>query len=253
MTAQTPLIDRFDLLIGAGVGVAAWVFGIPLVICILAALAVVGVNATTGALRRERAAAPAPLPAPPVAGSPEARLLERGNAAAAAFGEIAASLPAEVLAERSTDVRRQARLALAMLTDLGRQSATVANLLERLGAGGFREERELIRRRLAKADSRQRIDLGQSLAALETRAEARRNLLDAQSRLRLRMETVTYGMEGLVARLAELAALADSGSLTVDADRIDQLTLELEGLRQGLIQTDHLGRMTAGFAMEEEI
>ena len=59
----------------------------------------------------------------------------------------------------------------------------------------------------------------------------------AQEQLVARMESAALGLEGLVARVAELRAMAtDAGVVDpTDAD-LASLTTEVEGLRQGLVE-----------------
>ena len=251
MSSRTPLLGGFDLLAAAATAVAAGVLGVPLLLCPLAAIGVLAVCATVAWVRRPAPIRPpAPVPIPPA--SAEGGLLERGRAAATAFAEISTGLPAGLLGSRADDMRRQAQLASESLAALARQTATVTRLLGQLSGPGLRDERDAIRRRLARAEGRERSDLSQSLAALETRSDAGRNLTATRTALLSRMAMVTYGLEGLVARLAELVALAEAGSLAAGDDRIDRLTLELEGLRHGMVEAENLGTIAAEFAAEEE-
>ena len=251
MTTRFRLLSGFDLLAAAATAVAAWVLGVPMLVCPLAAVAVLAVLSTVAWVRRPATVRP-PAPVSIDPSSSEGALLERGRAAAAAFADISLGLPTGLLGSRADDMRRQSLLASETLSGLAGRAVTVTRLLERLSGSSLRDERDAIRRRLARAEGRRRDELTQSLAALETRSDARRNLASTRTALLSRMETVTYGLEGLVARLAELVALAEAGALAAGDDRIDRLTLELEGLRHGMVEAEELGVLAADFAAGEE-
>jgi len=54
-----------------------------------------------------------------------------------------------------------------------------------------------------------------------------------------RMEESVLGLEGLVARLAEIVALSEASA---DVASVDDLALELDSLRSALVETEELGR-----------
>ena len=250
MPQRTMPVAAFDVVLGLGAALVATLIGFSALFCAITAVAVVAVNSAICGRRRPAAPAINPLPEE---GSAEGRLLRRGQAAAVALGELADSLPSGLLMDRSDAIRTQASAALGTLSELGRQSAAVTRLLQRLGKIGGRQERDAVQRRLAKAEGPQKDDLRRTLGAHETRAQVRRDLAATRTALRARMECLTFGLEGLVARLAELVALAQSGLLPPSDDRIDQLTLELEGMRHGLLQAGDLGRLAIGIGAQEEI
>lgn len=57
--------------------------------------------------------------------------------------------------------------------------------------------------------------------------------------LNSRIEGSVLGLEGLVARLAEIVALSESGA---DVASVDELAFELDTLRTALVETEELGR-----------
>jgi hypothetical protein len=57
--------------------------------------------------------------------------------------------------------------------------------------------------------------------------------------LHTRIEDSVLGLEGLVARLAQIVALSEAGA---DAASMDELTFELDTLRVALEETEALGR-----------
>ena len=67
--------------------------------------------------------------------------------------------------------------------------------------------------------------------------------MSARDTLLARMQATALGLEGLVARLAEVLALgATTGDVDPSAAQIDELTLELEAMRSALAETEALSR-----------
>jgi hypothetical protein len=104
------------------------------------------------------------------------------------------------------------------------------NQLERglsgLPPGPLREERERARRAVSD-----QLDVG-------------RRLREAREMLLARMQSAVLGMEGLVARMAELVALHATtlGGAPLTAAKVAELTNDLEGLRAGLAEAERLSR-----------
>ena len=63
----------------------------------------------------------------------------------------------------------------------------------------------------------------------------------AREALLAKIRTVVLGLEGLVARVAEVIALGQSG-VGLTEDRIGELEAELEALRGGLLETEAFSR-----------
>ena len=66
----------------------------------------------------------------------------------------------------------------------------------------------------------------------------------ARSSVLLRMESSVLELEGVVARLVELSALA-TGTVT-EVGQLDQVEDELEGVRRGLAEAEELSRRALG-------
>jgi hypothetical protein len=140
------------------------------------------------------------LPAPD-AGSPEALLLDRASGALGSIRELRRSARSESIAQRCAAIAVQAESSVATLRRLAYQASVVSGL----------------------ARSR----------PVSERLNSTRRELHA------RMEESVTGLEGLVARLAEIVALSEAGA---DVASVDDLALELDTLRGALVETEELGR-----------
>jgi hypothetical protein len=99
----------------------------------------------------------------------------------------------------------------------------------------------------AAADGSARKEHERAAAAVADQLAAYGRLRTVGDELVARMEATTLGLEGLVARLAEVLALAaTAGAVDTTADRVGELTGSLEGLRAGLVETEALSRQVLG-------
>jgi len=157
------------------------------------------------------------LPAPEF-GSPEALWLERAARALGSIRELRRSARSESIAQRCAAIAVQAEASVATLRRLAYQASVVTSL------GRSRET--------VWAPS-----LGpESLAA---RHAATERLESTRLELHARIEGSVLGLEGLVARLAEIVALTEAGA---DVASVDELAFELDTLRTALVETEELGR-----------
>jgi len=140
------------------------------------------------------------LPAPEF-GSPEALWLDRAARALGSIKELRRSARSESIAQRCAAIAVQAEASVATLRRLAYQASVVTSL------GRSRE--------MAWAPS-----LGPDSVAA-------------------RIEGSVLGLEGLVARLAEIVALTEAGA---DVASVDELAFELDTLRTALVETEELGR-----------
>lgn len=215
-----------------GVGVGALVYGAKAV----AALFVDG--------DREQARPRTPdLPRPP-RGSIAEGWLVRAERAVGAMDDLAGTAEAGFTGEA---VRSGAEEAGDTLTAMGRVAAQVTAVeaaLSRADAGTLEEEAARLDQTLQGAqDPALRAEVERSVQAVRDRIEVRDRLRAARETLLARMQAVALGLEGLVARLAEVLALAaTSGGIDTTANDVTDLTNELEGLRAGLVETEALSR-----------
>ncbi|HTJ34930.1 MAG TPA: hypothetical protein VL738_17015 [Dactylosporangium sp.] len=226
------------LLVGLPVGlaVAAAVYGIR-----------IGLGALTdrGSSHRPVTAAPPPsLPTPP-RGSDAERWLRRAEAAVRTLRKQSEGTGDAILRSQVAEVDDQAAGALGDLARFAGQVTLIEqtasginhqrlrqdyNQLERglsgLPPGPLREERERARR------------------AVADQLDVARRLREAREMLLARMQSAVLGMEGLVARMAELVALHATtiGGAPLTASKVAELTNDLEGLRAGLAEAERLSR-----------
>src|SRR6266545_7147794 len=151
-----------------------------------------------------------PLPAPE-SGSPEAMWLERAGRALMSIKELRRSARSESIAQRCRAIAVQAEGSVATLRRLAHQSSVVSGLA-RSGARTDRLE--------------------------NTRLE-----------LQTRIEGSVLGLEGLVARLAEIVALSEAGP---DVASVDDLAFELDTLHAAMVETEELGRSIHSLAAPNE-
>ena len=141
-----------------------------------------------------------PVPAPEI-GSPEAMWLDRAGRALMSIKELRRSARSESIAQRCAAIAVQAEASVATLRRLAYQASVVSGLA-RSGARTDRLE--------------------------NTRLE-----------LQSRIEGSVLGLEGLVARLAEIVALSEASP---DVASVDDLAFELDTLRAAMVETEELGR-----------
>jgi len=140
------------------------------------------------------------LPAPEF-GSPEALWLDRAGRALMSIRELRRSARSESIAQRCAAIAIQAEASVATLRRLAYQASVVSGLAR----SGARTDRLEI-----------------------TRLE-----------LHARIEGSVLGLEGLVARLAEIVALSEASP---DVASVDDLAFELDNLRAAMVETEEIGR-----------
>lgn len=225
----------------------AALLGVPVALAI--AGAVYGVRVGLGALT-DRAGGGVPagvtgarqLPAPP-RGSVAEGWLRRAERAVAGLRQQA-DTPDPMLRAQLAGIGDQAA---AVLQDLHRFAGQVT-LVEQAAGGIDRSrltaESTTLRRALNEAppgplrDERLR-----ALRALDDQLAVGTRLDTARETLLVRMQSTVLGVEGLVARVAELVTLhATSDAAPMTADRVTELTSDLEGLRAGLAEAERVSR-----------
>lgn len=165
--------------------------------------------------------------------TPEADLLERARRAQGSFRQIAASCPDGPIAERVRGFGTETTESVASMERLAGQASAVRTALAHIDPRRAAAEKDRLAG-VADEALRQR-----ALAAVQGQLDAYQRLTAALTTLLARLESGTIGLEGLVARLAEVVALAEtSGTATDGLSEVDSLATELDGLRAGLVEAE---------------
>lgn len=240
MSLGDELRDPWALVAAGIAGGAAWAVGIPVVAAVGVGAVVLGVKAGIGALVRRGPRRPK-LPIRDQ--SPEQRWLRRAQRAVESLTDLASSAPAEgAVAERCRTVAEQASGALDSLRRLGGRVSAVAAALRHVDVARLAsEEQRLAAEHGAASDAPVQSEIGRALESVRSQLAVHERLRQAERSLLARMESTAIGLEGLVASVAEVLALADSASSPAEgAQQIDALAEQLEGLRSGLAETEDL-------------
>jgi hypothetical protein len=231
--AVTGALAPAGLLVGVpvGLGIAGVVYGVK-----------VGLGMLTSREPRRREPDP-DLPTPP-RGSPADRWLRRAEAAVATLRQQTESPRDPTLRGQIADVDDQAEGALADLRRFAGQVTLVEQAMARIPVDRLRQEYGALDRALKGLPAGPlREERDRARRAVGDQIDVARRLGEARETLLARMESAVLGLEGLVARLAELLALhatTSGGSLT--ATRVAELTSDLEGMRAGLAEAERVSR-----------
>jgi hypothetical protein len=236
------LADPWGIVLAGVAGGAAWAVGIPLAPAAGVAVIVLGVKAAADTLMgRERERSPRRLPVRQY--SAEQAWLERAERAVRSFQDLSVSAPAGPLTERCRLMGDQAGNTLGAMHGLAGQVSAVASALARVDASALAGEVARVSAALKAArNAGVRQELEHSLASVRAQLAVHQRLDQASRTLLARMESGALGLEGLVARLAEILALAEAASPVEATQQIDALVDELEGLRSGLAETEDVTR-----------
>jgi hypothetical protein len=186
-----------------------------------------------------------PAPLRPHPNSAAGLWLRRAEAAVRALDDMARSqgtTPADLATARAAS---EADEVLASMRQLGGHVVTVGQALARSDAPGL--DAEAARLRSAAGAAPQDASAQRSAAAVADRVAVRDRLRAAQADLEGRMQSSALGLEGLVARVAEVrASSATAGDMDATADSLASLTTEVEGLRLALADVDDVARRALG-------
>jgi hypothetical protein len=210
--------------VGAGIGVAGVVY----------VLTVVG-----SALRPEH-----PDRAAPRLSSQAGRWLTRARQACASLADLARTPSAST---QLVQVAGEASAVLEPMRRLAEQVAAVEAALARVPLTRLTLERDRLVDALAtttldslRAERQRALDSLAGQLAVGTRLTGARDTLIA------RMQATALGLEGLVARAAEVQALAAAPGVDTSADQILELSADLDGLRAGLAEAEEVSRRVLG-------
>jgi hypothetical protein len=202
-------IDRTGLSLAILVAIAYFALGSPWPLAFLAALLVYSLKAVLDLpVWHRRRNAPGPTP-----GSPEALWLERAERAIASIRQLRRSARSDDVARRCAGIAAQGELTLGALRRLTYQAGVVAALTRSREIDG-------------------------TVTSLGARQQTAQRLETTRRELQARIENSVLGLEGVVARLAEIVALSDGAG----GAPVEELVFELDTLRTVLVETEELGR-----------
>jgi len=124
---------------------------------------------------------------------------------------------------------------------LAGQATAAGRALGRIDDAALAADAERLRAARATASGDIAVQLDRSFASVRAQQEIHDRLVVARNGVLARLESGTLGLESLVARVIELSAMAVSGP-TGELGAVDQLSDELEGIRQGLAETEEVSR-----------
>jgi hypothetical protein len=238
------LRDPWGPLVAGVVGGLSWAVGIPVAAAVGVGAAVYGVKLALGSVMgssdTEEPSYPRPTP-----GSPAALWLRRAENAVRQLDDMArtqGTSPADLATTRAAE---EADDVVASMRRLGGHVVTVGQALSRSDSPGLDEEAQRLRawaERNPGDDNAQR-----SAEAVADRVAVRDRLRRAQADLEGRLQSSALGLEGLVARVAEVrASSASLGDVDASGESLAALTTEIEGLRRGLSDVDDVARKALG-------
>jgi hypothetical protein len=239
------LSEPWGIMVASIIGGVAWAALGPVGLGIGAA--VYGVKVVAGAAMGE--AKPrlekAPGPLRPAYGTPAAVWLKRADTAVRSLQDMARGAVNNPTDSAAAHAAEEAVGILDTIKHLAGQSAAVASALATADSAGLDDEAADLRRR-ADADPSD-ASAQQSADAVGDRMAVRDRLRKAQTALEGRLQSSALGLEGLVARIAELkATTASVGALDPSTADLASLTTEVEGLRQGLADAEQVARKALG-------
>jgi hypothetical protein len=244
MSVKDEVNDPWSYVLGGLAGGLAFAVGAIPPLAVAVGAAVLGSKVLAGAFTKSgqaRAQRRRERRLPVITRSQEASWLDRAQQAEASFRDIANSAPDGPVAERVRSFGEQVAGALAALDRLAGQASAVRLAISRLDPGRLAAERDRLARTLQDEPSVE-AERQRSLASVESQIETYQRLGLALSTLLAKLESGTIGIEGLVARLAEVVALSVTSGATADLSQVDELADELEGLRAGLVETEGVTR-----------
>ena len=181
-----------------------------------------------------RIALPSPTPAP-TPGSPEAAWLERAESAAASIDRLRRSARSSAIAQRCGGIAIQARLTIEAIRRLAYQAGVVSAIARSTEIEELRANEGSMRLQQRELSGAQRDELDHTIASLIARREAAERLELTRRDLQRRIERAALGLEGVVARVAEIVALTDDRSR---ATPVEELADELDVLHAALIDAE---------------
>jgi hypothetical protein len=174
-------------------------------------------------------------------GSREDYWLERAGSASHRLGELSSSMKRGPLAERIALMRPQVDDSMATLERLAEQASLIGTALARFDLDKLRDDHARLTGDREKAKEGVVQDIDRALASLVSQQAVVDRLSGTREQVLARMESSTISVEELLARVVELSAMSATGALE-PTGALDDLADALEGVRQGLHETEQITR-----------
>ncbi len=212
-----------------GLGVAALVYGVKVVV---------------GTITDPRTPTPGALGPMPARGTAADVWLRRAEAAVRTLHEQTESPSDATTRAHVGDIDDQAAETLADLRRLASQVASVDAAGARIDINRLHAEQARLAEAVrVAADPALRAEHERAARSVSDQIAVHDRMLVARDTLVARMQTTAIGLEGLIARLAEVLALAaTAGGIDTMTQRIGDLAGELDGMQAGLRETEALSR-----------
>ncbi|MCW2502633.1 MAG: hypothetical protein JWO79_917 [Actinomycetia bacterium] len=222
----------FPVALPLGVGVAGIVYG-----------AKVGLSALSERGGGAGAAALPDLPRP-AKGSPAEVWLSRAEKAVRTLHEQTESPRDAATREQVGGIDDQAAETIADMRSLAAQVAAVEQAAARIDIARLRTDHGPLTAGVAQAtDAALRAERERALRSTDEQIEVFERLRVTRDTLVAKMQSTAIGLEGLIARLAEVLALsATAGGVDLTTERIAGLSDELDGMQAGLRETEAVSR-----------
>jgi hypothetical protein len=237
------LAEPWGLLLGATSAGVAWAVQLPVVAALGVGVAVLAARAGVALATRE----PPPREARVLdvtPGSAEAGWLQRAEQAADGFVSLGDSLDSGPLAARVSDMEPVVRETLSTLERLAGRASATGKALSRVDLDAVTREQRRLKGELRSAHADVRGDLESALSAVQAQADVHARLSGARDKLLAQLQSGALGLDSLVARVAELTAATTD--FAVDTGAVRELSDQLEGIRQGVLETEEATRRSLG-------
>lgn len=243
MSLSDEIRDPWSYVVGGLAGGMAFAVGIFPPAAAAIGAAVLGAKVLTGALSKRdgrRAKRRNDRRLPVITRTPEAAWLHRAELAVDQFHDIALSAREGPIADSVQSFEVQTDEAIASLQRLAGQASAVRLAIARIDPRRLQFERDrLMREHDRILDESVKAERERSLRSVQAQLETYQRLAVTLTTLLARLESGALSIEGLVARLAEVVALADTlGDAAGGATQLEEMANELEGLRSGLVETE---------------
>lgn len=225
-TAKTArAILSWRILLGAGAGVAVGLLGVPIVGAVIVGVGVYAAGVALAMPRAPRRVAIDPF----TVGEPWRHFVRDAQRARQQLVTTVRGTPSGPLRDRLQSIADRLDTGLAQGWQIAKRGDEIDAAIRRLEPTRLRSRRSTLE---AQAASDSTANLDAAIAAVDSQLETAGRLqqLSASTADRLRLSQAR--LDELVARAAEVSV--GSGNTEVFADDVDDLVLELEGLRQAV-------------------